>query len=137
MLTSIAAPPPGSSWREAPEYLALFAPAGRHAGAYRTYVSTLDLESALKALTADAATIASPGAWVARPQLPFDAFGQTGPYNRSSLARLYGSGRPRVARGPRSEGGRVTESWTLVSPYPDAALQRLEPGTLLIVLKLP
>jgi hypothetical protein len=30
-----------------------------------------------------------------------------------------------------------TESWTLIAPYPDAALQRLEAGTLIIVLRVP
>ena len=29
------------------------------------------------------------------------------------------------------------ESWTLIAPYPDAALQRLELGTLIIVLRIP
>jgi hypothetical protein len=50
---------------------------------------------------------------------------------------VYGARRARVARGPRVVDGRVVESWTLISPYPDPGLQRLEPGTLLIVLKVP
>jgi hypothetical protein len=29
------------------------------------------------------------------------------------------------------------ESWTLIAPYPDLALRRLEPGTLIIVLRFP
>ena len=38
--------------------------------------------------------------------------------------------------GPRLDQGQ-TESWTLIAPYPDAALQRLESGTLIIVLRIP
>ena len=29
----------------------------------------------------------------------------------------------------------VREFWTLISPHPDAGLRRLEPGTLLVVLR--
>jgi len=79
----------------------------------------------------------SPGAWEPKELLPFDAFGQTGRYDRWSVARLYGSRRARVARGPRSVQGHVTEAWTLISPYPDTSLTRLEAGTLLIVLRIP
>jgi hypothetical protein len=41
-----------------------------------------------------------------------------------------------VARGPRLDGG-YAESWTLIAPYPDVALRRLEPGTLIIVVRIP
>ena len=77
-----------------------------------------------------------PGAWVPAPVLPADAFGQTGSYDRSRLARLYGARRPVVARGPRGAGGRPSEAWTLVSPYPNRDLTRLESGTMLIVVDL-
>ena len=86
---------------------------------------------------ADASLVRAPGAWEPRPLLPLDAFGQAGRYDRSGLARLYGARQPRVARGARTENGRVVESWTLISPYPDAALRRLGAGTLLVVLRLP
>ena len=71
------------------------------------------------------------------PVLPLDAFGLAGSYDRSALARVYGARQPLAARGARMENGRVVESWTLIWPYPDPALRRLEPGTLLIVLRLP
>jgi hypothetical protein len=58
-----------------------------------------------------------------------DAFGAAGPYNRSKLARLYRGTRVRVARRWTLTGGRF-ESITLLSPYPDASLTRLVPGTL-------
>ena len=67
---------------------------------------------------------------------PFDAFGRTGGYNRWQLAGLYRSRRARVARGPRVATG-TRKSWTLVSPYPDPALRRLESGTLIVVVRLP
>lgn len=123
-------------WREAPEYLPLFAPAGDRRLAYRALVTPLDLESVLRGLADDPAAMRPPGAWEPHLLLPFEAFGQTGGYDRWALARLYGARRPQVARGPRGTAGRVAESWTLISPYPDPTLGRLEPGTLLIVLSL-
>ena len=62
---------------------------------------------------------------------PLDAFGAAGSYDRSKLAQLYAGARPRVARGWRQTGGHF-ESVTLISPYPDASLQRLHSGTLVI-----
>src|SRR5919198_161536 len=50
---------------------------------------------------------------------------------RAALSRLYGGRRPRVARGWRRRGD-VFESVTLISPYPDASLSRLNPGTMVI-----
>ena len=125
------------SWRAAPEYLALFAPAGPRRDAYETFVSPLDLDAVLKRLPSESGVLAPPGAWEPKPELPFDAFGQTGRYDRWKLAEVYGARRASVARGPRGSGTRVTEVWTLVSPYPDPSLTRLEPGTLLIVLRVP
>jgi hypothetical protein len=122
-------------WRDAPEYLRLFAPVAHREG-YRAYVSPLGLDETLKAVLADPAVQRPSGAWEPRPMIPFDAFGRTGSYNRWQLAGLYGSRRARVARGPRVDHGQ-SESWMLVAPYPDPALQRLEPGTLIIVLKIP
>ena len=134
----LAAPLHGAdpAWRDAPAYLHLFAPR-LHRDAYRTAVSPLDLDTLLALLSADPALLKPPGAWQPRGITPSDAFGEAGTYPRWKLAQLYGARRARVARGPRMEGGRVAETWTLVSPYPDPSLERLEPGTLLIVLRLP
>ena len=68
--------------------------------------------------------------------IPYDAFGLAGSYNRWKVAGLYRSRRAYVAYGPRLDQGQ-TESWTLIAPYPDVGLQRLEPGTLIIVLRIP
>ena len=105
--------------------------------AYRVYVSPLDLETNLRSLTADASLVRAPGAWQPRAMLALDAFGLAGRYDRSGMARVYGARQPHVARGARAEDGRVVESWTLISPYPDAVLRRLSEGTLLVVLRLP
>jgi hypothetical protein len=60
-----------------------------------------------------------------------DAFGSAGTYRRAALATLYGGQRVRVARGWVEYADRF-ESVTLLSPYPDAALTRLIPGTMVI-----
>ena len=125
------------AWQEAPAFRRLFAAAGPRGDAYSTFVSPLDLDAVLTELQRDPALLRPPGAWQAQALLPLDAFGQTGTYDRWAVLRLYGAQRARVARGPRTRDGRVVESWTLISPYPDATLQRLEPGTLLIVLRAP
>ena len=52
-------------------------------------------------------------------------------FGRFDLVRLYAGRRAKVARGWRQEEKRF-ESVTLVSPYPDASLGRLEPGTMVI-----
>jgi hypothetical protein len=122
--------------RNAPEYVRLFAPSRAHTDAYQAYVSPLDLGTVLRQLERDPLLLHPPGAWTPSALLPSDAFGQTGSYERSKMARLYGARRATVARGPRGEGGRPTQAWTLISPYPDRTLERLEPGTLLIVLDL-
>ena len=62
---------------------------------------------------------------------PFDAFGEAGSYDRAALALLYAGKRVRVARGWIEYSDRF-ESVTLLSPYPDATLTRLLPGTMVI-----
>jgi hypothetical protein len=66
---------------------------------------------------------------------PLDAFGAAGRYNRSKLVRLYGGRRVETLRGWRMDGDRL-ESVTLLSPYPDASLTKLEPGTMIITLTI-
>jgi|SRR5438046_707565 len=65
------------------------------------------------------------------PLEPLDAFGAAGSYSRAALARLYAGRRVRVARGWIAYADRF-ESVTLLSPYPDATLTRLLPGTMVI-----
>jgi hypothetical protein len=115
--------PPSAGWQEAPGYVALFAPR-LHRDAYRAWVSARPLDELLKELNPDA---------IIRSLIPLDAFGQSGRYDRWRMARLYGGRRVRVARFPRPG---EDEAWTLASPYPDLALERMETGTLLLALRL-
>jgi hypothetical protein len=124
-----------AGWREAPEYVGLFAPSSRR-DAYRAYVSAAGIEATLTQILMDPGVLHPPGAWTAQAMIPYDAFGLSGSYNRWRVAGLYRSRRVQVVRGPRLEQGRL-ESWTLVAPFPDQDLQRLEPGTLIIVLRMP
>ncbi|MBI4887652.1 MAG: hypothetical protein HY824_11215 [Acidobacteria bacterium] len=137
MAAAVAAEPPPAPWREAPGLAAIFAPRGPQAAAYRAYVSPANLDAVLREFASDPSLLRAPGAWTPQDLAPADAFGQGGTYDRSTVARLYGSGRARVARGARVEDERIVESWTLISPYPDPARRRLEPGTLLLIVRLP
>lgn len=130
-VATLAAAP--ATFVDAPAYLDLFAPRA-HRVAYRAAVSPLGLDAVLASLAEDDSLVRTPGAWRARHENPTDAFGLGGSYNRWTLARVYGSTQPRVARGARLENGRITESWMLVSPYPDPSMTRLEPGTLRIIV---
>jgi hypothetical protein len=129
--------PAAPVWRDAPELLALFAPVSSRSAAYTMRVTDASLDSVLRELDGDPALVRAPGAWDIRTLAPVDAFGMGGTYDRSKVARLYGAERARVARGARTDGGRVVESWSLISPYPAPSLEKLERGTLLIVLRLP
>jgi len=124
-------------WREAPEFQSIFAPTGPRAGAYSMRVTDADIDTVLRGLHEDPSLLRGQGAWEIRPLAAADAFGKAGSYDRWKLALLYGAERARVARGARTDGGRVIESWSLISPYPDPTLEKLERGTLLIVLRLP
>lgn len=117
--------PPG--WTESPLFRRLFTPRSAPDGTYETFVSPQPIDELLGEI----------GAGVdVQALVALEAFGQSGGYNRWKLARLYGAKRARVARFPRLVNGVVVEAWTLISPYPDPSLERLEPGTLLIVLRV-
>ena len=128
--------PEPAGFTEAPIFVPLFTPRSVPSGTYRAFTSREPLDAVLARLSADASLLHANGSFEARPEGPAEAFGQNGGYNRWKVALLYGAQRPRVARGPRMENGRVVEAWTLISPYPDAQLEHLNPGTLLIVLHL-
>ena len=106
-----------------PALALLFAPAHPRTGHYEVCASAQPLTA-----------LAQPG-WLVETANPSDAFGSAGSYNRAALARLYGGRRAEVARGWRTVDGNF-ESITLISPYPDPTLSRLEPGTLTIRLIL-
>jgi hypothetical protein len=124
------------TWQESPALARSFTPQQAPPGTYRAYTSGLSFEDALTDVKRDPLMTVWPGAWKVERQSPADVFGQGAGYNRWALALLYRATTPRVARGPRIEGGQTVEAWTLVSPYPNPAMDRLEPGTLLIVMKV-
>jgi hypothetical protein len=134
LLSRVAAAPDGEGWRAAPEFLALFTPRHAPAGAYAAYITSRNLDTVLDEVRNP--EFSTPDAWKVHSFIPWDAFGESGGYDRWNVARLYGARPARVARAPRLENGRVTEVWTLISPHPSAALDRLESGTLLLVLRI-
>lgn len=135
LLLTLVLPVP-AGLREEPAFARLFTPKAVPPGTYRTYVSSQDLDGILSAIRADPSFEHENGSFEAQSVIASEAFGQSGGYNRWKLALLYGAKRTRVARGPRREHGRVIEAWTLISPYPDVQLERLNNGTLVIVLSL-
>ena len=127
---------PGAGWRAAPGHVALFTPP-RYRAAYQAFVSSEPLDRALADVLSRVPALRAPGSWEPRRTAVTDAFGVGGPYDRWQLVRLYGARTPQVARGAVVKDDGTVEAWTLISPYPDAEIRRLEPGTLLLVLRLP
>ena len=108
-----------------PLLAALFTPPRPQLGRYEVCTTSEPLEAA-------GAGDAAAGQAVRIEALePLDAFGAAGPYNRAALVRLYGGTRVRVARRWQQRDGQFI-SETLLSPYPDVTLTRLNPGTMVI-----
>jgi hypothetical protein len=112
-----------------PALTALFTPARPSIGHYQICPTDQPLE-AVAAQSVDG-THYSPTELLE----PLDAFGAAGSYDRAALTRLYGGQRVRVAHGWVEYADRF-ESVTLLSPYPDATLTRLLPGTMVITWTL-
>jgi hypothetical protein len=121
-------------FRRAPGFLAVFTPR-LHRHAYTAWVSPLPIDEVLRRLEPVPQLLHPPESWRAAPTLPVDAFGDSGTYDKSRLTRLYGATRVMVARGPMAPPAAPAETWTLLSPYPSPALDHLERGTLLIILR--
>jgi hypothetical protein len=124
----------------------LFTPRGAPPGAYVVKVLPGPMAAArpavMRALGVEAPAI-DPGLppppgqpWAVRRLEVAEAFGASGPYEPIRLARLFNGRRAEVSRGAVVRDGRVVASVTLISPYPDPTLSRLEPGTLVILLRL-
>ncbi len=73
--------------------------------------------------------------WTIGTISPLEVFDAAALYDRARLARLYGGKTPRIARGPIIENGAVTHVVLLLSPYPEPNLKRLNPGTLIMVVR--
>ena len=115
---------------------AAFTPFRAPPGTYRVLVTEKGIEEV--ALRMKAANPSGPeGAWAIQRVEALTVIDSAARVDRARVARLFG-GRPlRVARGPITEKGRVIESITLMSPYPDASLSRLIPGTMIVVFEIP
>ncbi len=124
----------------APALARLFTPLQAPVGAYTVTVLPDGIDAALarvKQALAPGASAGNPaGSWQVQQLDPLEAFGTAGTYDRSKVARLYTGRRVSVVRGPVERGGRVVAAVTLISPYPDATLSRLEKGTIVIVIRL-
>src|SRR5258708_3484692 len=103
-----------------PSLTALFTPPRPELGRYEVCTTSESIEQAL----AEGKPAASRGG--IEPLEALDAFGTAGTYNRATLARLYGGTRVRVARRWQLRDDQFV-SETLLSPYPDATLTRLNP----------
>jgi hypothetical protein len=103
-----------------PALTALFTPANPRLGRYEVCTTSDAIE-----------TLAEHG-WKIEALDPLDAFGSAGTYDRFAIARLYGGRRAQVAHGWHQRGDEF-ESITLISPYPDASLTRLLPGTMTVI----
>jgi hypothetical protein len=128
LLAELPAPPgPRPAYDCDTALTALFTPPRPRAGTYQVCITASPLEEAAGADRSER------GARVGAVEAvdPLDAFGTSGPYDRSALSRLYGGRRARVARGWRRDG-RTVVSTTYVSPYPDRTFTTLVPGTLVI-----
>jgi hypothetical protein len=108
-----------------PSLTALFTPRHPQLGRYEVCTTSEPIEQAL--------VEGQPGqrADAIEALEALDAFGAAGSYNRAALARLYGGTRVRVARRWQQRDGQFV-SETLLSPYPDATLTQLKPGTMVI-----
>ena len=116
------------------ELARIFTPLTAPAGAYTvttTDSAIADLAVALKACDAAPAE----GGWQVTRLEAHDAVGQAGIYDRLRLAQLFGGTRVDVVRGSLARDG-LRDGYTLISPYPDASLTAVNPGTLVIVLHL-
>ena len=114
------------------ELARIFTPLTAPPGAYTvttTDRTIADLTAALKRCDAAPAE----GAWQLTRMEAHEAFGQAGIYDRLRLAQLFGGTRVDVVRGSLAHDG-LRDGYTLISPYPDASLTAVNPGTLVIVL---
>jgi hypothetical protein len=111
LLIVAALVPQPASCVPAPALAALFTPPRPELGRYEACVSDAPLDGQVEALE------------------PLDAFGSAGPYDRPALQRLYGGTRVNVSRTWTATPDEFVAT-TRLSPYPNAQLTHLNPGTL-------
>lgn len=111
LLITTALLPQPAGCTPAPALAALFTPLRPELGRYEVCVTDAPLDGEVEALEA------------------LDAFGSAGPYSRPALQRLYGGTRVGVSHSWTATADEFV-STTRLSPYPDARLTHLNPGTL-------
>jgi hypothetical protein len=129
----------GAPGTASPGLARLFTPRHAPAGAFEVTVLDGNIERARAVVLAAAREGTSPAAGNPPPVLeldPLQAFGEAGSYQHTTVARLYTGRKARVVRIPVERNGRTVAAVTLISPYPDPTLSRLEEGTMLILLHL-
>ena len=106
----------------------MFVPPRPQLGHYEVFATSDSLPAAI-----EAEMKAEPDAsgWHVEEASPLDAFGSAGNYDRAALSKLFGGRPASVARAMIQRNGRVV-ALTLISPYPDPDMRRLDPGTLII-----
>ena len=114
----------------------LFTPLHAPDGAFEAYVNDEPIDAIAQRLARLNPSTESRASWTVRRVDVWEAFGSASRFDRYQVVQLYGGIRPRLARGPILQDGRVVASATLISPYPDSSLDRLRTGTLIIVLRL-
>jgi hypothetical protein len=122
--------------RPEPVLLRLCAPHGPTRDAFEMRSFEDGVERVMRQVT-EAVRPCTVGAWSSETLSPVDAVGPFGQADPWKLAELFGARQVTVRRAPLREGDRVTRSLTLISPYPDAGLTHILPGTLLITVSLP
>jgi hypothetical protein len=106
----------------------LFTPPHPQLGHYEVFTTSEPLP---RAMEEEKQTEPEATSWNVESAAPLDAFGSAGDYDRAALARLFGGRPASVARGTIQQDGRFV-ALTLISPYPDPDMRRLNPGTLII-----
>jgi hypothetical protein len=120
--------------RSDPALTLQFTPRWVPPGTYVALTTSAPIDDVLRCYSALAPDSRVP---TALPMQATDLFGIAAPFERTRLARVFGAERPLAARFPVRRGGRVVQSVTVASPYPDAALTHLVRGTLVIVFFVP
>jgi len=126
-------------WQADDRLRRLFTPPAMPAGTYRVFVTGQSIEKVSDhyRTRAHGPTESAPSeGWRPAPQSFGEALGPTAVYDRSKVGRLYRGRSPRVARGMVRRGDAI-EAVVVISPYPDASLARLDPGTMIVVFRVP
>ncbi len=135
--TAARAPAPPFACRFDAALTRLFTPLDVPRDTYRVYVTDAPITHVATAFRDAAPASHAEGAWDIQQMDPLDAYGASGAYDRARVACVYLGVRARVARGPIVIDDKTVRSMTLVSPYPDPTLSRLNPGTLIIEFQIP